>query len=87
MNLNRCTTHLSHWYTVEVVGQPPRYCGTDATAALHGLLTLDTDTDEGYVVADGMDDAHSVGYCKVASEAVELTAMFGEAHMLVTVAA
>ncbi len=42
-----------HWYTIEVVGQPIRYAGSDREAAIGALLTIDIDSDEeGYAVAE-----------------------------------
>lgn len=81
MNLNRCAKHTSHWYTVEVVGQAPRYCSTDADAALHALLTVNPDIDEGYVTAEAhMLDHEMIGYCNRAAQLVEVLAILANSE-------
>ena len=63
-----------HTYTVEVIGQVPRYDGTDPTAALSALASIGTDSgEEGYVVATHTGPVTS--YCPRESNRLETEAI------------
>jgi hypothetical protein len=71
------TCPREHRYTVEVIGQTPRYVGTDASEAVAAVLTLDADNgdgDEGYAVAEH-DEGDRTSYCRAESQNVEIAAM------------
>jgi hypothetical protein len=61
----------THIYTVEVLGQAVRYVGSNADDAVHALLTIDDEVEEGYVVAEH--EPHT--YCHVESNRVECEAI------------
>jgi hypothetical protein len=60
-----------HRYTIEVIGQVPRYIGTDTGEAVSALLGIDIDNgEEGYVVAEH-DEGDRTSYCRPGSQLVE----------------
>jgi hypothetical protein len=64
----------AHRYTIEVIGQVPRYAGTDRTEALAALLGVSAgDGDAGYAVAEH-DLGDSTSYCPVESKSLERSA-------------
>lgn len=74
-----CTS--AHRYTVEVVGRPARYIGTDEDEAVSALLTVDEDRgEEGYVVAEH-DSGNATVYCPAESNRIENEAIKAAADM------
>ena len=70
-----------HTYTVEVIGQPVRYVGTDEDEAVSALLGIDEDRDEeGYVVAEHIVDL-GTSYCSAESNHIENEAIGARADM------
>ena len=71
----------SHRYTVEVIGKPVRYVGTDEDEAVSALLTINPDYDEeGHVVAEHVDGDATV-YCPAESNRLENEAIKARDHM------
>lgn len=76
----------SHNYTVEVVGRPVRYIGTEEDDAISALLSISED-EEGFVVAEHEVDGPvtsngpGVGYCPAESNRIENEAIKVQAHM------
>lgn len=70
-----------HNYTVEVVGQPVRYIGTESEEAVSALCGIDIDGgEEGYAVAEHETetiDSNGPGtsYCRAESERIESEAI------------
>ena len=70
----------SHNYTVEVIGKPVRYVGTDEDEAVSALLSINPDYDEeGYVVAEHEDNG--TVYCPAESSRIENEAIKAQADM------
>ena len=74
-----------HNYTVEVVGQPVRYIGTEEDDAISALLSI-SDDEEGYVVAEHETDVVAsngpgTSYCLAESNRIENEAIKAQAHM------
>ena len=68
----------THRYTIEVIGQPARYAGTDADEAVSALLSVDTDNgEEGYAVAEH-DEGDRTSYCRAESAVIECAALRAE---------
>jgi len=63
----------AHRYTVEVIGENPRYAGTDKVAAVAALAGLGDDG-EGWAVAEH-DLGDSTSYCRTESQLVEIAAL------------
>lgn len=66
-----------HLYTVEIVGELPRYRGGDPGAAVAALLSTGTDSEcggEGYAVAEHA-GGDSTSYCRGESERIETAAI------------
>lgn len=63
----------AHRYTIEVIGETPRYAGTDKAQAVAALLGLGDDG-EGWAVAEH-DLGTSTSYCRTESQLVEIAAL------------
>jgi len=71
----------AHRYTVEVIGQNPRYVGTDEDEAVSALLSIDLDAgEEGYAVAEHVSGDATV-YCRAESAVIECEASKAADHM------
>jgi hypothetical protein len=70
--------NLTHTYTVEVIGSPVRYAGTDEDEAVSALVSINYD-EEGYVVAEHEDNG--TAYCPAESGRIESEAIKAQDHM------
>jgi hypothetical protein len=64
----------AHRYTVEVIGETPRYTGTDKVEALRALTGVVSDTRaDGFVIAEH-DLGDSTSYCGIETRVIKAEA-------------